>query len=120
METRIFFHSCGTKLVEIPYNEVGKMVEKDQQFDNWFFAQMLASVRTAFMTYNMPVPKYIFIDRAYRGWNKMQIFLVRDNIKDEKEALKWANTWLFIQSDLEIQARANSDEDNIIFEFKII
>ena len=120
METKIFFHSCGDNPVEIPYNKVGKKVEEDQEFDNWFFAQMLASIRTTFGKYDLPMPKYIYIDRAYRGWNKMQIFIVRGNVKNEEEALNWTSKWIFVKDELDIQARANSDEDNIIFEFKII
>lgn len=119
-DTRFFFISYKYDVKEIPIYEVGKKVEEDQQFDNWFFGQMNASIRTAFMTYGLPVPKYAFIDRMYRDCNQMTIVLVRDDVKDEKEARKWVVDYLCVLDDLEHQAWANSDEDNFVFKFRII
>lgn len=119
-ETKIFFYSFDSNVVEIPYYQVGKKIEKDQQFDNWFFAQMLGSIRTVFGKYNLPNPKYIYIDRAYRTFNKMTVIIVRGNIRDEREAFKLVKNWFFINDELSIQARNNSDEENLIFEFKLI
>lgn len=36
-DTRFFFISYKYDVKEIPIYEVGKKVEEDQQFDNWFF-----------------------------------------------------------------------------------
>jgi hypothetical protein len=118
--TRFFFISYKYNVKEIPICEVGKKVEEDQQFDNWFFGQMEASIRMAFCKYKLPIPKYAFIDRMYRTCNQMTIVLVRDNVRNEKEASKWVVDYLCVLDDLEHQAWANSDEDNIVFKFKII
>lgn len=120
-ETKFFFISYDTDIVEIPINKIGEKLEEDQQFDNWFFAQMYASIRCAFMTYGLRVPKYAYIDRSYRHSGRMQIVLVRDDVKDEEEALRWMKNWYFVQDELKRQAYANSDETgNFVFEFKVI
>lgn len=121
-ETKFYFISYDTNVKEIPLNDTvhGSKIEEDQQFDNWFFAQMYASIRCVFYRYGLPVPKCAYIDRCYRDSNKMIITLLRENVDSEKEALKWYKNWIFVSDELNISARANSDYDEFTFKFKII
>ena len=45
-DTKFYFISYDTNVKEIPLNDAvhGSRIEKDQQFDNWFFEQMNASI----------------------------------------------------------------------------
>ena len=99
------------KLEEIPLNR-----------DNWYYVQLDASVRTVFLKYNCPLPKYGIIEELT---HYTIINLVRDNVKSEKDLLHWYKNRSNIQSDLDIQAKCNSNdiEENenwIKYEFKII
>jgi len=109
---RIYNHELlKFELEEIPLNR-----------DNWYYVQLDASVRTAFLKYNCPLPKYGIIEELT---HYTIINLVRDNVKSEKDLLHWYKNRSNIQSDLDIQAKCNSNdiEENenwIKYEFKII
>lgn len=122
-DTKFYFISYDTNVKEIPLNDAvhGSRIEKDQQFDNWFFAQMNASIRCAFLSHGIEVPKCVYIDRCYRNSNKMLITIVRNNVNGEKGALKWYKNWFFVLDDLNRAAMANSDfDDDFTFKFRII
>jgi hypothetical protein len=98
------------ELEEIPLNR-----------DNLYYVQIDASVRTAFLKYNCPLPKYGIIEELP---HYTIINLFRDNIKNKKDLMNWFEKLLYIKSDLDIQAKCNSteleDNENLItYEFKI-
>ena len=99
------------ELIEIPFNK-----------ENWFYVQIDATIRTAFLKYNFPLPPYVIVEKLT---HYMTFYIVRDKIKDKKELLYWQEKCLCIKSDLDIQAKCNStneedDEDWVHFEFKLI
>lgn len=99
------------ELIEIPFNK-----------ENWFYVQIDATIRTAFLKYNFPLPPYVIVEKTT---HYMTFYIVRDKIKDKKELLYWQEKCLCIKSDLDIQAKCNStdeedDEDWVHFEFKLI
>ena len=99
------------ELIEIPFNK-----------ENWFYVQIDATIRTAFLKYNFPLPPYVIVEKLT---HYMTFYIVRDKIKNKKELLKWQEKCLCIKSDLDIQAKCNStdeedDEDWVHFEFKIM
>lgn len=99
------------ELKEIPFNK-----------DTWFYAQVDATIRTAFLKYDFPIPPYVIVEKLT---HYMTFYIIRDKIKNEKELLKWQEKYVCIKSDLDIQAKCNSteiedDEDWIIYNFEII
>ena len=99
------------QLIEIPFNE-----------ENWFYVQIDATIRTTFLKYNFPLPPYVIVEKLI---HYITFYIVRDKIENEKELLKWQEEWICIESDLDIQAKCNStdeedDEDWVHFEFKLI
>jgi hypothetical protein len=99
------------ELIEIHFNR-----------ENWFFVQVDASIRTAFYKYNFPIPPYVIVEKLE---HYITFYIVRDKIKNQKELLEWSEKWLFIKSDLDIQAKCNSsdmedDEYWVHYEFKLI
>lgn len=99
------------ELEEIPLNR-----------NNWYYVQLDATVRTAFLKYNCPLPKYGIIEELTHNTT---INLFRDNIKNKKDLMNWFEKLFYIKSDLDIQAKCNStdiiedDENWVKYEFKI-
>jgi len=99
------------QLIEIPFNK-----------ENWFYVQIDATIRTTFYKYDFQIPSFVIVEKLT---HYMTFYIVRDKIENEKELLKWQEEWICIKSDLDIQAKRNStdeedDEDWIHFEFKLI
>ena len=99
------------ELIEIPFNK-----------ENWFYVQIDATIRTTFLKDNFPLPPYVIVEKLT---HYMTFYIVRDKIKNKKELLYWQEKYLCIKSDLDIQAKCNStdeedDEDGVHFEFKLI
>ena len=99
------------ELEEIPLNR-----------NNWYYVQLDATIRTTFLKYNCPLPKYGIIEELAHYTN---ITLFRDNIKNKKDLMNWFEKSLYIKSDLDIQAKCNStdiedDENWLTYEFKIL
>ena len=99
------------ELKEIPFNK-----------DTWFYAQVDATIRTAFLKYDFPIPPYVIVEKLT---HYMTFYIIRDKIKNEKELLKWQEKWVCIKSDLDFLAKCNStemedDENWIIYSFEII
>lgn len=103
---RVFSHDIKEfVLKELPLNK-----------DNWFYVEMDASIRTAFMKYGFSLPKYVIIEELSDFTN---ITIVRNDITNEKELSEWFGKHIFVQDELNIQARCNSTED-IEYKFNII
>ena len=111
------YNQCTQKfeLIEIHFNR-----------ENWFYArfyaQIDASIRTIFYKYNFPIPPYVIVEKLD---HHITLYIVRDKINNQKELLEWSKKWLFVQSDLDIQAKCNSsniedDEYWVHYEFKLI
>ena len=107
------YNQCTQKfeLIEIHFNR-----------ENWFFAQVDASIRTIFCKYNFPIPPYVIVEKLD---HHITLYIVRDKINNQKELLEWSKKWFFVQSDLDIQAKCNSsnmedDEYWVHYEFKLI
>lgn len=81
--------------------------------DNMFFVQMYASIRCAFLDYDLPLPKYAYIDKAYEKTNHMDILLVMENSINDKFK------YLCVKEELDRQAQANYDEDYMTYRFEI-
>ena len=99
------------ELIEIHFNR-----------ENWFFAQVDASIRTIFYKYDFPIPPYVIVEKLD---HHITLYIARDKINNQKELLEWSKKLLFIQSDLDIQAKCNSsnmedDEYWVHYEFKLI
>ena len=99
------------ELEEIPLNR-----------NNWYYVQLDATIRTTFLKYNCPLPKYGIIEELAHCTT---INLFRDNIKNKKDLMNWFEKSLYIKSDLDIQAKCNStdiedDENWLTYEFKIL
>lgn len=116
MQTKYFWKEYNKdkmefELIEIPFNK-----------ENWFYVQIDATIRTAFLKYNFPLPPYVIVEKLT---HYMTFYIVRDKINDKKELLYWQEKCLCIKSDLDIQAKCNStdeedDEDWVHFEFKLL
>ena len=99
------------ELEEIPLNR-----------DNWYYVQLDATVRTAFLKYKCPLPKYGIFEELN---HYIVINLVRDNIKNTKDLFQWYKSYPHIKNELDLQAKCNSSdmedtEDWIKYEFKIM
>ena len=111
--TKYFHKVWNLEEKKFEYNEI------PLNRDNWFYVQMDASVRTAFLKYDCPIPKYAIIEELH---NNTMVHLFRDDIKTEFELTNWEDKWLYIQSELDIQAEANSNHDDnwTSYKFKIL
>ena len=97
-------------LTEIPLNR-----------DNWYYVQIDATIRTSFFKHQCPLPKYVIIEELS---HYTTINIIRDTVK-EKDILAWYDKSFFIKSELDIQAKCNSNEEEdtedwIKYEFRII
>ena len=93
--------------------------------DTWFYVQVDATIRTTFLTYDLPLPKYVIVEEL----STETIFKIfRDTIKNQKELQDWNQKWIYVFDDLKHQAECNSngpweDENNetyMKFEFKLL
>lgn len=106
---------------EINSEEIKEFVKDGKATENWIFMQIDASIRYAFNKYGMPVPKYVFVNRSWKQTGEMYLTIIRDNLKNEKEALFWNVNKMYVQDELNHQAWANSDPDEgIVYKFDII
>lgn len=93
--------------------------------DTWFYVQVDATIRTTFLKYDLPLPKYVIVEEL----STETIFKIfRDTIKTPKELQEWNQKWIYVFDDLKHQAECNSsgpweDENNetyMKFEFKLL
>ena len=108
-------------LDDINPEEITGFVKDGKSTENWIFVQIDGSIKCAFDRYGMPDPKYVFVNRNWRQIGEMCLTIVRDNFKNEKEAMFWNVSKMYIQEELSHQAWVNSDvEEGIIYKFEII
>jgi hypothetical protein len=99
------------ELIEILFNK-----------ENWFYVQVDTTIRTEFLKYGFPLPPYVIVEKLSHN---ITFYIIRDKIKNPKELLLWQEKYIFIKSNLDIQAKCNSNEEEdtedwIKYEFKII
>lgn len=103
---------------------VDKYQEANLKDDNWWYMQVDASIRYAFMKYDLAVPEFVYFDKyeTIVDGIKVQhviIRIVRYPIKSVKQAQKWVEKRYRVIDELTRQAHTNSDED-IEYKFEII
>ena len=118
--------AAQTKYFRKEYNrEKGEfeLIEISLNRDNWFYVQLDGTVRTAFLKFGFPYPKYGIIEN-FSHFMVVKVF--RETIDDEKELGDWEMRRSLVESELDIQAKANSTdyeddiEDWMKIEFKIL
>lgn len=122
-DTKYYFIDFAIKsdLKEINPEEINGFVKDGKATPNWIFIQINATIRYVFGKYDIPCPRYVFVNRDYKRTGKMDLTIVRDNVKNEKEAMFWNVQKMYIKDELDSQARSNSDEeDGIVYKFEII
>ena len=102
------------ELIEVPLNP-----------DNWWYVQIDATIRTVFLAHNCYIPKYVVIEQYTVRFDTECIIIniFRENLKNEKDLLEWNQKWIYIKSDLDQQAHANTDEFGdtpVIYKFKLL
>ena len=91
--------------------------------NTWWYVQLDATIRTTFLKYGFPLPKYVVFDELT---HHTIINVFRSTIKNEKELLQWKEKYIYVLDELKHQAEFNSidsedDETNFIrYEFKLI
>lgn len=90
--------------------------------DTWWYVQVDASVRYAFVKYKVPLPKYVVVEERT---HYITFKIYRENIKNIKELQLYNEKYICILDELKHQADCNSsneDEDEywVKYEFKIL
>lgn len=121
-ETKYYFVDFAIKpdLHEINPEEIKEFVKDGKATENWIFMQIDGTIKCAFDRYGMPEPKYVFVNRNYKDTGEMTLTIVRGNVNNLEDALFWNTQKIFVQEELNRQAKFNSDEDGLKFEFVII
>ena len=122
-ETKYYFidFAIRSDLKEINPEEIKEFVKDGKATENWIFMQIDATIQYIFEKHNMPCPRYVFVNRNYKRTGEMTLTIVRDNFKNEKEAMFWNVQKMYIQDELNTQARSNSDEEaGMVYKFEII
>ena len=125
-ETKYYFidFAIHPDLKDISPEEIKGFVKDGKATENWIFMQINGTIKYTFGKYGMPCPKYVFINRNYKRIGEMTLTLVRNDVKTLEEALFWNTQKIFVQEELNRQAKFNSefnsDEDGLKFEFVII
>lgn len=122
-ETKYYFidFAIRSDLKEINPEEIKEFVKDGKATENWIFMQIDATIQYVFEKHHIPSPRYVFVNRDYKRTGEMDLTIVRDNFKNEKEAMFWNVQKMYIKDELDSQARSNSDEeDGIVYKFEII
>ena len=122
-DTKYYFidFAIRSDLKEINPEEIKGFVKDGKATENWIFMQIDATIQYIFEKHNIPCPHYVFVNRDYKYIGEMTLTIVRDNFKNEKEAMFWNVQKMYIQDELNSQARSNSDEeDGMVYKFEII
>lgn len=102
-----------TKFYFIDEDKPAEEISLDRS--NMFFVQMYGSIRCAFLNHGLPLPQYAYIDKSYEKTKHMEILLIMPYRPDKYDEFKM----LCAKEELGRQARANSDEDIMTYEFNI-
>ena len=121
-ETKYYFVDFAIKpdLREINPEEIKGFVKDGKATENWIFMQIDGTIKYTFGKYGMPYPKYVFVNRSYKDTGEMALTIVRDNVNNLEDALFWNVQRIFVQDELNRQAKSNSDEDGLEYKFVII
>ena len=121
-DTKYYFvdFAITPSLKEINPEEIVEFVKDGKATENWIFMQIDGTIRYVFGKYNMPYPKYVLMNRNYKRTYEMDLVVVRENLKNEKEAMKWNVQRMFIQDELNRQAQSNSDDEGLKYRFEVI
>lgn len=87
---------CKFELEEIPFNK-----------ENWFYVQLDATIRTTFLKFNCPLPKYVILEELTHC---TVINIFRSPIKNEKDLFEWKEKYIYVYDELKHQAEVNSSE----------
>lgn len=121
-ETKYYFidFSIYPNLKEIKPEEIKGFVKDGKATEKWMFMQIDGTIKCVFDRYGMPNPRYVFVNRNYKHTGEMTLTIVRDNINNLEGALFWNVQRIFVQDELNRQAKFNSDEEGLKFKFIII
>lgn len=121
-DTKYYFidFAIRSDLKEINPEGIKGFVKDDKATENWIFMQIDGTIKYTFGQYGMPYPKYVFVNRNYKQIGKMTLTLVRNDVKTLEEALFWNVQKIFVQDELNRQAKSNSDEEGLKYKFEII
>lgn len=121
-DTKYYFvdFAITPSLKEINPEEIVEFVKDGKATENWIFMQIDGTIRYVFGKYNMPYPKYVLVNRNYKRTYETNLVVVRENLKNEKEAMKWNVQRMFIQDELNRQAQSNSDDEGLKYRFEVI
>lgn len=115
-QTKYFKQYFSSKTLEFELEEIplGR--------DTWWYVQVDATIRTTFLKYNLPLPKYVIVENLTH-YITFKIF--REAIKNENELQEWNKKWIYVYDELKHQAECNSndmedDEYWIKYEFKLL
>lgn len=116
LQTKYYKHIYNSKLgnfelIEIPLNK-----------ENWWYVQLDASIRFAFMKYIRLIPAIVIIED---NTHYTTIKIIRNNFNNLEEVNTWLQNRIFILDELNNQAKFNStdkeDTENWInYKFEII
>ena len=89
---------------------------------NWIYAQIDATIRTTFYKYDIQIPPFVIVEELT---HYIVLYIVRPKVTTEKELCQWVDKYIYIQDELNRQAKCNSNEyedteDWIKYEFKIL
>ena len=91
--------------------------------NTWWYVQVDASIRYAFVKYKLPIPKYVVVEEVTH-FITFKIF--RENIKNPKELQHYNDKWICVYDELKYQAECNSSNENddpdywVKYEFKLM
>ena len=116
-QTRYFIKIFDHKIGDFVLNEINPFTQ-----ENWTYAQIDASIRTAFYKYNLEIPPYVVIEEL-TYYVILKVF--RGNISSIKNLAEYEKNLIYVQDELNISSRANSTDDDecedwIKYEFKIL
>ena len=91
--------------------------------DTWWYVQIDASIRYAFLKHNLQIPKYIVVEDVT---HYITFKIYRENIKNINELKEYNEKLKYVLDELKFQAECNSsdEEDNpnywVKYEFKLM
>ena len=90
--------------------------------DTWWYVQVDASIRYAFLKHNLQLPKYVVVEEVT---HYITFKIYRENIKNFKELQEYNEKLKYVFDELKMQADCNSsdsDEDDywVKYEFKLM
>jgi hypothetical protein len=91
--------------------------------NNWWYVQVDASIRYAFLKHNLQLPKYVVVEDVT---HYITFKIYRENIKNFKELQEYNKKLNYVLDELKFQAECNSSDEYddpdywVKYEFKIM